>query len=646
MQYAKQFMPTANMFKIIFFSIVSSYAYILMEWLFFITKQSFFDNLNLTDCLHVLFITPLFLIMPCLLILTPVILIMIVFRKNIFVERLGELALMLPAFILATIIFLMIDNFTYTILKVNVGSFRGLTRFLYAAIFVLLCLWMHGFLVRWCNLSFWEKKASIIYKITGALVILSTFIAIYKLSPGSRATSSSLDSVIFPKARLNLSPQDYKDRNFPNILILSTDGLNAAHMSAYGYHRKTTPFIDMILPECLLVENHFTNCAKSTGSIGSLLSGKLPIQTKVIYPPDIFRGRDSYEHLPGILKKLGYRNADLSIRHYTDPCDLNMRDGFDYANGRKVVKFAGFVKLPHFIQSVFLIETYFLEQTISRILFRLQHVFGVNYFVNPYAEVKKINIEDRLLPDNNRIRQLIDFIDKDDAPFFAHVHFMITHGAQFNPSNRVFSVGKEQKSLWMTDFYDDTILDYDEYVKKITQYLKKNNKFENTIIILTSDHGMDWRATERIPLIIRFPNQQYRDTITNNVQRIDVAPTILEYLKVNIPDWFEGSSFLTKKPNKFRPVIFADSGTWGPMVNGWRVVKNNREPFYSLGGIGAIISNRWYFLNLENKKISSDYVQGHTSPCNDKDLPSVLEIWKLLISRLKDCGYDTTSLTK
>ncbi len=29
----------------------------------------------------------------------------------------------------------------------------------------------------------------------------------------------------------------------PNILMIASDGLNAEHMSAYGYHRDTTPFI-------------------------------------------------------------------------------------------------------------------------------------------------------------------------------------------------------------------------------------------------------------------------------------------------------------------------------------------------------------------------------------------------------------------
>ena len=44
----------------------------------------------------------------------------------------------------------------------------------------------------------------------------------------------------------------------PNVLVLSTDGLDAANMSAYGYRRKTTPFIDSLVPQSLLIQNHFT----------------------------------------------------------------------------------------------------------------------------------------------------------------------------------------------------------------------------------------------------------------------------------------------------------------------------------------------------------------------------------------------------
>ena len=64
-------------------------------------------------------------------------------------------------------------------------------------------------------------------------------------------------------------------KDLPNILVLSTDGLNASHMSAYGYQRNTTPFIDGLIQQSLFVQNHFTNNAKSTGSIGAFFSGSI-----------------------------------------------------------------------------------------------------------------------------------------------------------------------------------------------------------------------------------------------------------------------------------------------------------------------------------------------------------------------------------
>ena len=66
-----------------------------------------------------------------------------------------------------------------------------------------------------------------------------------------------------------------KPELIPNILILSADGLEASHMSAYGYSRKTTPFIENLLKESVIFENHFTNSSRTTGSVGSLFSGKL-----------------------------------------------------------------------------------------------------------------------------------------------------------------------------------------------------------------------------------------------------------------------------------------------------------------------------------------------------------------------------------
>ena len=431
----------------------------------------------------------------------------------------------------------------------------------------------------------------------------------------------------------------------PNILILSTDGLNASNMSAYGYHRNTTPFIKSLISQSLVVENHFSNNTKSTGSIGALFSGKLPTKTRVIFPPDIFRGIDIYQHMPAILKKLGYRNADISLRHYTDPYDLNMREGFDYANGREVGKILNNIEFPDFVKRAFRNESYFLEITFSRLLVRVQHALSINNMVNPYSVVTNLNDANRLLPDSKRIEQLFEFIDSSKAPFFAHVHLMITHGPYFHPEKQVYSLGHVQNASWMTDFYDDTILNYDQMVQKVVNHFKENNLFEKTLIILTSDHGSRWRANERIPLILRFPKKQYIGVRRNNVQRIDVTATIIDYLGIKKPEWMEGESFLNNEFEPNRPIFFSDAGTVA-MNRGvvWRKIARYKAPYYTLGGVGIIVAQKWYFLKLSNRKFYSGLIHGHTSPIENKYLPSVKQVYEQIIGHLQENNYPIEGL--
>ena len=106
--------------------------------------------------------------------------------------------------------------------------------------------------------------------------------------------------------------------NLPNIILFSVEGLDASHLSVFGYERDTTPFLDEIADDSLIAENNFTNSLKTAGSIVSLLTGKYPTTTRVLFPPDILRADDSYQHLPGILRNAGYYAAQFGQKYYVD----------------------------------------------------------------------------------------------------------------------------------------------------------------------------------------------------------------------------------------------------------------------------------------------------------------------------------------
>jgi arylsulfatase A-like enzyme len=532
--------------------------------------------------------------------------------------------------VLAFLGFLMIENFTYTLWNFNIGSFPGDVRFVYAAGIAALMVWFVRSLWMFGKSPTWAKVGVPLQRFAIVLVAISCVLSIVSVV---KAGNVGIGEVRFGRT------------DQPNILILCTDGLNASNMSAYGYGRKTTPFIDSLIPQSLVVQNHFTNNTKSTGSIGAFFSGKLPTKTRVIYPPDIFRGIDSYQHMPALLKKIGYSNADFSIRHYTDPYDLNMRDGFDLANGRQIRQLSNRVELPAFFKRVFIRESYFLETMMSRLTIRLQHALAISDMGNPYLEVTDLVDAKRSFPDSKRIAQLIEFIDNTQNPFFAHVHLMVTHGPKFHPETRVFSRGQEQNKLWLTDFYDDSILNYDQIVHDVVDFLKKSGRYDDTLLILTSDHGAGWRATERLPLILHFPKGEFTGTRRHNVQRIDVSASIIDYLGLEIPEWIEGQSFLDGEIKPDRPIYFADSIKWGSMNSaGWRDTSTYVPPFFSLGGIGFIVAQKWYFLRLGDNKFYSGRIQGHTSPVESKFFPAKEAAQQQLIDHLQNNGYSVEGL--
>tara|TARA_B110001450_G_scaffold203161_1_gene192599 strand:+ start:5805 stop:7520 length:1716 start_codon:yes stop_codon:yes gene_type:complete len=95
----------------------------------------------------------------------------------------------------------------------------------------------------------------------------------------------------------------------------------------------------------------------------------------------------------------------------------------------------------------------------------------------------------------------------------------------------------------------------DNLVGNLRAALKQLDLDENTIIIFTSDHGIFWgeyglggkalcyEICTRVPMIIHNPmsSEAANGIITNElVQTIDIAPTMLQYAGIKIPNSYQG----------------------------------------------------------------------------------------------------------
>jgi membrane-anchored protein YejM (alkaline phosphatase superfamily) len=283
---------------------------------------------------------------------------------------------------------------------------------------------------------------------------------------------------------------------------------------------------------------------------------------------------------------------------------------------------------------------YTLEEKLAD---RFLQAFYLDSVANPFDLVTK---PVGWLEDHKRMDQLLTLLSQNKGPVFAHVHLMGTHGGRFFIEEPKYSLGQEQYNKWLVDFYDDSILAFDRYIGELIKYLKTNGQYDHTLLIIYSDHPMNWNIRGRIPLILHFPGDQNAGVITYNTQHLDIAPTILDYMGQDIPDWMTGRSLLSGNPGTVRMIYSAARGdvTQDHTDLGHDEGHRGGPPFYQFDAIQVAVCDHWYELDLWTRVWQSGLVDRHTAPCVESDLPSKDEVVQSIIELLASQGYDVSSL--
>ncbi len=597
-----------------------TWTFVFLEWLFLVTKPSFLSTLTGLSKVSLLLNTATGLAFSagCIALIFD-----LSARENLrnpFMQKILQLCSYLPgSFIVASLALIVVDNFTYAVFAFNVFYAKGVVALVYILIFLLMnALVLHKSMNNSRSPDLLDHR--FVHTILFSLIAFtSVWLPLQHL-------------IIGEAARLTKPSIEHK----PNILIFSADGVNANHMSAYGYARDTTPFLNEFANSSLLFEKHLTNSGNTTGAIAALLTGKLPLNTRVIYPPDILKGRDCLEHLPGILRENDYLNIDIGERHYADARDLNLRNGFQWGNGRKIHELFNIKGLEY--------EAYLLELMHHRIWSRLLHIFHIERTQNPFDIVAQVQWGEG---DTARMSQLFEGIERSghrdtavfrqDRPFFAHIHLLGTHGAKFEPTQAVFSKGKTQDDYWMDDYYDDAILDMDRRFEQAVAHLKELGIYGETLIIFNSDHGQNWRTDRYLPLIIKFPNNEHTGRSSVTSQRVDIPTTILDYLGSPIPEWMDGQSLIdSPQEQTIFMVKNGDTSTIGELV----FAKNYIAPFYSLGSVSIAFADESYALSLISGSLSHHTLDGSEARAkrNRQD------VYKQLFEYLVENGYPRSKI--
>ena len=294
-----------------------------------------------------------------------------------------------------------------------------------------------------------------------------------------------------------------KTNNQANIILIHADALRADHMSAYGYKRETTPYLNSMLAS----GGHKINLGLSicSESICGMLAalGSNEVQKQYLDLP----------LLPSILKDHGYKTYLFGSGNFSwEGIDKIISPGFDtfvradmepdYSIHDDYMILDGLSKLPSNMET----PSFFFLRYMS------SHQVGKHFSKYEKYQPNKKNLFSYIFPE----------LEQDTA----------------------------------INNYDNGILQFDDLLKKSLNILESKGYLSNSIIVLYGDHGDAFGEhgyfghyknlyQEEIHVPIIFLG--FNDSILSEkdfATIMDIAPTILNRVNIKIPESFDGVSLL------------------------------------------------------------------------------------------------------
>jgi arylsulfatase A-like enzyme len=377
-----------------------------------------------------------------------------------------------------------------------------------------------------------------------------------------------------------------KNNKPPNVIIIGSDSLRGDRLGCAGYRPQrsdgpaaagVSPHIDALAQRSIRFENCYTSIASTIESGIQLMTSRYPHSHGIrqMYPDreTVEKTKRDTTPIASMLREKGYDCAAIGdwCAGYYEVVPL----GFEHVSVSSFDNFKIYMSQA-VVMAHFVVPLYFDNALGYRVFPQLK---SFAQFVTPEVVTK-------------RVEQRLASVASEGKPFFWHVFFSCNHlpyrsaepyvsmfadptyrgpnrnGVDFDIDE--FIGGTDLESKWkalppaeinqIRALYDGCTRQFDDCVAKILAALARHQLEDNTIVIITSDHGDDLyengvtlghgltfngaNHANRVPMIVHLPGATPR-VISEAVRLVDVAPTIADLVGIpHAPDW-EGQSFAT-----------------------------------------------------------------------------------------------------
>ena len=333
-----------------------------------------------------------------------------------------------------------------------------------------------------------------------------------------------------------------------NLILITIDCLRADHLSCLGYSKKTSPNLDYLASTGVLFSQAISVASSTPPSFISLFTSTYPL----MYGGQVYV-TDLRTTLAQVLRDHGYHTAGFHSNPWLASL-YGYHRGFDnFDDDTQKLSYQSLLSRPREAVKR-------LIGTTGRLYDFLSKMYVALVPPSPCCKAEVLN------------KRAISWLCDNASDFFLWLHYMDVH-EPYLPSSRFTSALKRAHILELQrradhspaslsseevneliDLYDTQIGYVDEMIGSLLHTLKQKNVLDNTFVIVTADHGQQFREhggylhglhlydeVIHVPLIVAGPGLG-RQVIGQQVSLLGLAPTILEILEIDKPKAFLGES--------------------------------------------------------------------------------------------------------
>ncbi|TDI23442.1 MAG: tetratricopeptide repeat protein [Acidobacteria bacterium] len=309
-------------------------------------------------------------------------------------------------------------------------------------------------------------------------------------SPDSPSTGPAAESYAFPEPAAMTGF---------NLLLITVDTLRADALGAYGDDHGATPRLDELAAGGVRFESAFAHATMTLPSHASILTGQYPFAHGV-RDNGAFRLDDSRLTLAEVLHDAGYATAAFVGAFVLDR-RFGLGQGFDHYD-------------DDYGASDQADDFHFVERRADQVL-----------------------------------APATTWVEQQDGRWFAWVHLFDPHVPYEAPD--------PFGARFPDEPYRGEVAYVDQALGDALDRLAETGALDDTLIVLTADHGESlgehgerthgvfaYNATLRVPLIMAAGQALEPGVFAAPVGHVDIVPSVLELLGVEIPDTAQGRSLL------------------------------------------------------------------------------------------------------